>query len=75
VQTELETQIRERAYHLWVADGRRDGEAERHWLAAERDVLAAFASSTPAPKARAARRPANVESTPKAPSKARRRVS
>ena len=72
MQTELETQIRECAYHLWVADGCRDGEADKHWLAAERDVLAAFASSTPAPKAR---RPANVASTAKAPAKARRRAS
>jgi Protein of unknown function (DUF2934) len=72
MQTELETQIRERAYHLWVADGCRDGEADKHWLAAERDVLAAFASSTPAPKARTARRPANVASVAKAPAKARR---
>ena len=46
---ELENKIRERAYHLWVADGCRDGESERHWLAAEREVLAAFVSTAPAP--------------------------
>ena len=68
MQPELETQIRERAYHRWIADGCRDGEADKHWLAAERDVLAAFASSTP-PKAR---RRANVASVAKAPAKARR---
>jgi hypothetical protein len=36
----LEKQIRERAYHLWLADGCREGEADRHWLAAERELLA-----------------------------------
>jgi Protein of unknown function (DUF2934) len=37
---ELEQAIRERAYHLWVADGRRDGNADAHWLSAQREVLA-----------------------------------
>jgi hypothetical protein len=32
--------IRERAYHLWIESGRRDGNAESHWLAAQRQVLA-----------------------------------
>ena len=31
--------IRERAYEIWVASGHHDGEAERHWLAAEREIL------------------------------------
>ena len=42
---ELEHTIRERAYLLWVADGCRDGKSEQHWLAAEREVLAAFAAT------------------------------
>jgi hypothetical protein len=37
---ELEQAIRERAYHLWVADGCRDGNADTHWLSAQREVLA-----------------------------------
>jgi Protein of unknown function (DUF2934) len=37
----LEEIIRERAYHLWVADGRPDGSAEAHWLSAQREILAA----------------------------------
>jgi hypothetical protein len=37
---ELEQSIRERAYHLWIADGCRDGRADTHWLAAQREVLA-----------------------------------
>jgi hypothetical protein len=36
----LEQSIRERAYHLWIADGCRDGWADTHWLAAQREVLA-----------------------------------
>jgi hypothetical protein len=37
---DLEQAIRERAYHLWVADGFRDGNADAHWLTAQREVLA-----------------------------------
>jgi Protein of unknown function (DUF2934) len=72
---ELESKIRERAYQLWVADGCRDGESERHWLAAEREVLAAFAATAPASKGRN-RSAANVgvDTVPKAPAKARRRA-
>jgi hypothetical protein len=38
---DMEQAIRERAYYLWVADGRRDGCAEMHWLSAQRELLAA----------------------------------
>ena len=38
---DLEQTIRDRAYHLWVADGCPDGNAEAHWLKAQREVLAA----------------------------------
>jgi len=37
---DLEQTIRERAYHFWIADGRRDGNADAHWLDAQREVLA-----------------------------------
>jgi hypothetical protein len=36
---DLEQTIRERAYHLWVAGGCRDGDADAHWLVAQREVL------------------------------------
>jgi hypothetical protein len=77
---DLEERIRERAYHLWVADGCRDGEAEQHWLTAERDVLAEFAASAvsteAAPKPRARRRAANADTVgDKAPAKPRRRAA
>jgi Protein of unknown function (DUF2934) len=37
---DLEQTIRGRAYDLWIADGCRDGFADRHWLVAQREVLA-----------------------------------
>jgi hypothetical protein len=37
---DLEHAIRERAYHLWIADGCRDGAADEHWLTAQRQILA-----------------------------------
>ena len=38
VDTELETRTRRRAHEIWASEGRPDGAAERHWLAAEREV-------------------------------------
>jgi Protein of unknown function (DUF2934) len=40
----LENRIRERAYEIWTADGCVHGQADQHWLAAEREILA---TSTP----------------------------
>ena len=65
MQQDLEQQIRERAYQLWVAEGSCDGESDRHWLAAERELLAAFAATAPAPKQRAGRTAANSNVRPK----------
>ena len=36
----LEQAIRERAYHLWITDGRPDGNADAYWLNAQREILA-----------------------------------
>jgi hypothetical protein len=36
---DLDQAIRERAYHLWVESGCEDGNADTHWLAAQREVL------------------------------------
>jgi hypothetical protein len=41
----LETRIRERAYNIWTAHGCVDGQADQHWLAAEREILAASAAA------------------------------
>jgi hypothetical protein len=48
----LENRIRERAYEIWMANGRLEGQADHHWLAAEREILAMVAP-LPAPKKRA----------------------
>src|SRR6266508_6287649 len=37
----LENRIRERAYEIWAAHGCMHGQAEQHWLAAEREIMAA----------------------------------
>jgi Protein of unknown function (DUF2934) len=34
----LEEAIRERAYHLWIADGQPEGKAEVYWLSAQREI-------------------------------------
>ena len=39
---DLEQSIRERAYHLWVEAGCQDGQADAHWLSAQREILSAF---------------------------------
>ena len=48
MQSNLENQIRERAYQIWEASGYQDGAADQHWLVAECEVLASFAASTSA---------------------------
>jgi hypothetical protein len=46
---ELEQRIRDRAYHLWLADGGKNGNSESYWLAAQREILASSLPE-PAPK-------------------------
>ncbi len=45
----LEQRIRQRAYEIWDALGRPEGESGVHWLAAEREVLTASMDSMPMP--------------------------
>src|SRR5436309_8344891 len=42
-ERDLSDRIRERAYEMWNASGR-DGEAEQHWLTAEREILSSLQS-------------------------------
>jgi Protein of unknown function (DUF2934) len=56
---DIEQAIRERAYHLWVTDGHQDGNAEAHWLAAQREILASSLESL-----------GSVSATPPKPKKA-----
>jgi Protein of unknown function (DUF2934) len=49
----LENRIRERAFQIWSANGFVHGQADQHWLAAEREILAASTAplaGKPAPK-------------------------
>src|SRR5215212_11739012 len=39
---------RERAYEIWNAGGRIHGQADQHWLAAEREILPQLSAETPA---------------------------
>jgi hypothetical protein len=41
----LEEAIRERAYHLWIADGSPEGRADVHWLTAQHEILATSVES------------------------------
>ena len=43
--TYLEEAIRERAYHLWTADGQPEGKADIYWLNAQRELLTASLES------------------------------
>jgi hypothetical protein len=36
---DIEQAIRERAYQLWIESGCQDGEADTHWLAAQREII------------------------------------
>ena len=44
----VEEAIRERAYHLWMADGQPEGKADIHWLNAQREILTASVESSAA---------------------------
>lgn len=63
--TERNRIVRERAYALWVENGREEGRSDEHWLQAERDVEAA-AAGPPAGE----RRPQKAKAAPAAPAKA-----
>ena len=47
----LEEAIRERAYHLWIADGQPEGQADVYWLNAQREI---FTTSVESPGSNAA---------------------
>jgi Protein of unknown function (DUF2934) len=41
---DIDKTIRERAYHLWLESGCPEGNADGHWLAAQREILSASLS-------------------------------
>jgi hypothetical protein len=70
----LTERIRERAYQIWVANGCRDGEAEQHWLTAEREILQSAAAPTKV-VTRSKRTAAKKASRPMAPATPKAAVS
>jgi hypothetical protein len=38
---DVDQAIRERAYHLWIESGCENGNADAHWLVAQREILSA----------------------------------
>ena len=42
----LEEAIRERAYHLWIADGQPEGQADIYWLNAQREIITTSVESS-----------------------------
>lgn len=54
---DLSDRIRERAYEIWVATGCRDGEADQHWLTAERELTTASSVRDAAKTTKARRAP------------------
>lgn len=65
----LEHAIRERAYHLWVADGCRDGAADSYWLSAQRELLSTSLAASDAATSPVMAEP--VASKKKLPAKAK----
>ncbi|MBP7003194.1 DUF2934 domain-containing protein [Amaricoccus sp.] len=55
---DVETRIRERAHGIWESEGRPEGRAEAHWLAAAAEIVAKPA------RPRTPRRPADAPATP-----------
>jgi Protein of unknown function (DUF2934) len=43
----LEKLIRERAYEIWTSHGCVHGQADQHWLAAEREIVTASTATRP----------------------------
>jgi Protein of unknown function (DUF2934) len=52
MEQNLSDRIRERAYEIWVANGSPEGEADQHWLTAEKEILATLAPAVPNPPAK-----------------------
>ena len=64
--TEREARIRERAYELWEADGRREGSSDEYWNRATREIDGQSGESREDQEARQAMReqPSPVQPSP-----------
>ena len=59
MRSDREERIKERAYAIWLAEGRVHGKHQDHWHQAEREIAAEETGSEPAGAA-AARRPSRA---------------
>jgi hypothetical protein len=72
---DLDQTIRERAYHLWIAAGSPEGNADAYWLDAQRELLAtSLAVSGPVGPAKAATRKKSADK-PKAPARSKSKAA
>jgi hypothetical protein len=67
----LKRRISERAYEIWAAHGHVDGQADQHWLAAEREILAASAATLPRKPAAQKKKSATQRKKRRAPARAK----
>jgi hypothetical protein len=79
MQSDRDARIKDRAYQIWLSEGRRHGQHDAHWQQAEREIAAEEAPSggrkaSPAGPARTrAKLPVTREASPVTVSKARAR--
>jgi hypothetical protein len=65
-QSDRDARIRDRAYQIWLSEGRPHGRDEAHWQQAERDIETEEAASAGAERA-----PVTTEASPPTVSRAR----
>jgi Protein of unknown function (DUF2934) len=56
----LKERIRERAYEIWAASGYVHGQADQHWLAAEREILGASTTALALEQVRPKKKPRSL---------------
>jgi len=66
MEPSLQIRIRDRAYQIWNASGRLEGQADHHWLEAEREVLAEMTERASGPEPAQRKSPRRPRETAKA---------
>ncbi len=69
---DLQKRIRERAYAIWLEEGRPQGRAEQHWTRASAELAGAPAEAKPARRSSGGRKPAAAPAAPAAAKPARK---
>jgi hypothetical protein len=62
IDQNLENLIRGRAYEIWTSGGCIHGQADQHWLAAEREILTASTATLPGKPVPQKKRPLSARS-------------